>query len=176
MNSHTIARCLTQDRFTNNAFRGVFPCDLLFKFAKILENTDNSYVCNTADSFSSGDHWIAIHINREGIGEYFDSYGLHPTDIFTQFLNFHSVKWTFNTTQLQSPFTTVCGQYCIYWLHEKGMGHASDIVMDNLKLLNGDKHVLDFVNKHYIGVAKKQLLDRVFLKEQISRVLVDLKM
>ena len=42
---------------------------------------------------------------------YFDSYGLPP--LYQEFLTFLEKNYTYNDIQLQEPFTTVCGQYCV---------------------------------------------------------------
>lgn len=169
MNSQQILLCMKQDIFTRDAFRGVFPCDLLMKYGRILPNRNNSFICNTANSRSEGEHWIGIYIDSDGYGEYFDSYGFRPSLIFTNFLETNCVDWTFNTMWLQTPLSTVCGQYCIYWLHSKGLGHDSDTIMNNLNVCNGDQHVLDFVNRHYNGVTKSRLINSQFIVAQISK-------
>ena len=39
---------------------------------------DKLVVCNTAPAWHPGEHWIAIYIDKSGVGEYFDSMGHHP--------------------------------------------------------------------------------------------------
>lgn len=175
MNSRQILTCMKQDTLTRDAFRGVFASDLIAKHGKFIQGQDNSYVCNTGDSATKGEHWIAIYINSKGVGEYFDSYGLSPLRVFSDFLKDNSSTWTkCNETALQSPLSTVCGQYCIYWLHCKGQGYSSQTIIDNLDVCNGDTFVLDFVNKHFSGQRTMQLMDRQFMKEQISLALSSL--
>lgn len=141
------------------------------KHGIVLKGKDNSFVCNTADSHSEGEHWIAIYINSIGCGEYFDSYGFGPNRVFKDFLETYSHNWTYNTISLQTPLTTVCGQYCVCWLHAKGQGYDSETIIDNLNVCNSDKHVLDFVNKHFNGITKRQLIDRRFMRDQIAKAL-----
>lgn len=171
MNSNQIMQCLTREKFTRDSFRGVFPRDLLAKRGHVLKNKNNSFVCNTANQNNSGEHWIAMYFDCEGKGEYFDSYGFAPNSDFAEFLDVNSQEWTFNTTPLQSPLTTVCGQYCIFWLICKGKAYNSDYVIDSLKCIDGDRHVLNFVNKHFSGVAKSELVNRRFMIDQISKSL-----
>lgn len=173
MNAHQIYSCLSQEKLTKDSFRGVFPRDLLFKHGKVLPNRNNSYVCNTAGKESPGEHWIAIHIDDEGLGEYFDSYGLLPNDTFACFLQSNCVSWTRSIIPLQNPLTTVCGQYCIFWLYSKGLGFQSECIIESLKRSNNaDTCVLEFVNKHFSGVTKAhELLDRQFVIQQISRAM-----
>ena len=65
-----------------------------------------------------GTHWIAIYFNEQMKGELFDSYGKHPihyNKYFLDFMNRNAVEWEHNKIQLQSAFSSVCGQYCIYF-------------------------------------------------------------
>ena len=50
-------------------------------------------------------------------GDYFDPYGRKPKHIeFTNFMNEHCSEWSANDRTLQSPISTVCGQYCVAFL------------------------------------------------------------
>ena len=50
-------------------------------------------------------------------GDYFDPYGLKPKHIeFKNFMNEHCSEWSANDRTLQSPISTVCGQYCVAFL------------------------------------------------------------
>ena len=61
----------------------------------IVDTYPAAIVCNTHDSDRPGEHWVAMYVDNERRGDYFDSYGLQP---------------------LQSPLSTVCGQYCVAFL------------------------------------------------------------
>ena len=51
------------------------------------------------------------------IGDYFDPYGQKPQHAeFTNFMNEHCSQWSSNDHILQSPISTVCGQYCVAFL------------------------------------------------------------
>ena len=132
MNSHQIHSCIKQDPITQSSFHGVFPQDMLFK-QKIHVHKNNSYICNTAPSTNSGEHWFALYIDSELNGEYFDSYGLDPDETFASFLDQHCFSWTRNIIPLQKPFSTVCGQHCIFWIHSKGLGYNSECIIETLK-------------------------------------------
>ena len=82
-----------------------------------------SLVCNTDPNTETGEHWIAVHVDEEGNGEYFDSYGLPPLhDAFENFLNRHCKTWTWNDRQIQQLASTVCGQHCIFYLTHRYLG------------------------------------------------------
>jgi len=60
---------------------------------------------------------VAVFIDPRGRGYYFDRYGFPPLyKTFENFLNRNCVWWNFNRATLQAPFSTVCGQYCVYFL------------------------------------------------------------
>ena len=46
-------------------FQGVYSVDTLPDKPKLL-------VCNTDPSTKPGKHWIAIYVDKRGLGEYFD--------------------------------------------------------------------------------------------------------
>ena len=74
-------------------------------------------VCNTHDSDRPGEHWVAMYVDAERRGDYFDSYGLQLQHVgFVDFMTEHCSTWSTNERTLQSPLSTVCGQYCVAFL------------------------------------------------------------
>jgi len=75
-------------------------------------------VCNTDVSSKPGIHWVAIYVDEEGHGDYFDSFGRPPTKQFEYYLNAYCVRWSYNRKQLQSINSIFCGYYaCFYCLY-----------------------------------------------------------
>ena len=111
MNSFQLAQVLTKDPFTKGSFAGVYACDQLSSIE--INKYPKSFVVNTDPMELPGTHWIAIYFNEQRKGEFFDSYGEHPIHDNKYFLNRNAVEWEHNKIQLQSAFSTVCGQYCI---------------------------------------------------------------
>lgn len=103
MNSKEIQQFL-KDK-CNETFQGVFSADT-------LPNNPTLLICNTDPSTKAGVHWIAIHVDNHGIGEYFDSFGRPPNEHFEFYMNEHCRIWTFNNKQLQNIFSRFCGNYC----------------------------------------------------------------
>ena len=89
-------------------FQGVFSADTLPINPHLL-------VCNTDPSTKPGDHWIAIHVDNNGRGEYFDSFGRAPNEHFSRYMDAYCVRWTFNTKQLQSVVSAFCGFYVVVY-------------------------------------------------------------
>lgn len=93
---------------------GVFPADrIVQKWTKPC-----AFVFNTDDHTKIGTHWVAIYVDKNNRGLYFDSYGLPP--LIRHHLrvirkNCRQLRW--NTIQLQSPESANCGHYCVMFLH-----------------------------------------------------------
>lgn len=90
-------------------------------------------ISNLDPDYKPGSHWVAIYIDINGVGEYFDSYGRKPEGYHKMFLKRNTKKWSYNHNQLQSYFSSVCGKYCLVYLYFK---------MKNVKMV-------DFVNKFF---------------------------
>ena len=111
MNTFQLAQALMKDPFTKGSFAGVYACDQLTSIE--ISKYPKSFVVNTDPMKLPGTHWIAIYFNEKMKGESFDSYRKH----FLDFMNRNAVEWEHNKIPLQSAFSTVCGQYCIYFLY-----------------------------------------------------------
>ena len=48
----------------------------------IVDTYPAAIVCNTHDSDRPGEHWVAMYVDTERRGDYFDSYGLQPLIIY----------------------------------------------------------------------------------------------
>jgi hypothetical protein len=105
MNTKQIGTLLNTDPLCRQQFQGVYSIDTLPPKPTLL-------VCNTDPSTKPGRHWIAIYVDKNGRGEYFDSFGRAPNKQFADYLNEHCSIWTFNKKQLQSIISSFCGYYC----------------------------------------------------------------
>ena len=115
MNIFQLAQVLTKDPSTKGSFAGFYACDQLSSIE--VNRYPKSFVVNTDPMEPPGTYWIATYFNEQMKGALFDSYGKHPIHYNKHFLNFtnrNAVEWEHNKIQLQSAFSTVCGQYCIY--------------------------------------------------------------
>ena len=137
-----------EDSFTKRSFAGVYPCDQLSSIE--INKYPKSFVVNTGPMELPGTHWIVIYFNEQMKREFFDSYRkhlIHYNKQLLDFMNRNTVEWEHNKIQLQSAFSTVCGQYSIYFLyHCCRKRQMSSIVNSfvNDKLCN-DQLVYDFV-------------------------------
>lgn len=94
-------------------FIGVFARDEIPKGvtgpAGLIVNTDNRS--------NPGSHWVAIHVDRDGRGDLFDS--LASQDVLTSFKNWmeqNSSTFLFPLIPIQSSISKLCGVYCIAFL------------------------------------------------------------
>ena len=155
MNTYQLEAVVTEDRYSQDMFVGVFPMDRLPKQFK----TPACMIINSASSSSQGEHWLAVFIDQYGRGEFFDSYG-HSADFYNQrledFLRRNCSTHSFNTRELQTLWSNVCGQYCLfYFIHRCRQISAHDIIyqFSRNKLIN-DQRVNDFIRKHYSSLCK----------------------
>lgn len=142
MNTTEITSVLKQDRYSAPLFLGVYPSN------RLPPIRDGAYVINTAPDSHPGLHWVALIVKGDTV-EYFDSYGGKPSPRLRRWVN--KKTWTFNPIPLQSPLTSVCGQYCIYYLLHRVRGiDMTTILMDfGSDVDENDKLVYDFVDDRY---------------------------
>ena len=101
-------------------FRGVFSKDILPK--KMLR--DESIIINIQDLLDGGGtHWVAVYNNRNHKDvEYFDSFGLYPSDIVIKYMKKAGKGIVYSSNQIQGIDSVMCGYYCIYLIIERYKG------------------------------------------------------
>lgn len=128
MKASTIERLMRKEK----QFKGVFPSDKI----KLKEG---GAIVNTDSSKEPGSHWIGLYARGE-ILEYFDSYGLGPLmpDIIKFTKKFKQV--IFNSVQVQDIESTLCGEYCIFFLKKRFKGESlSQIINELIKIRSINK-------------------------------------
>lgn len=82
-------------------------------------------VANTDPSNLPGSHWIAIYIDKNGCGIYFDSYGLPPMSTHhIRRLKKICKRYRWNRICFQSLDSKVCGEFCIAYLYHMCEGKS----------------------------------------------------
>ena len=94
-------------------FLGTFASDRLP--ARLPPKRPLFLVCNTDPHTRRGQHWIAMFIDKDGRGEYFDSLHQDALPAFARYLDERCVSWKTNSRQLQSAASRFCGQYCVFY-------------------------------------------------------------
>ncbi len=172
MNGKDIYTILKSDPYTRRVVQGVFPANRL---PKKVKNLPVGFVANTDPSHKPGEHWIAIYISEDGNGEYFDSYG-EPPDKYPGFLAFlqnNCRTWTYNSKRLQDYISTVCGQYCIFYLLHRCRGWSLNSItgLFTEDRRNNDQQVNAFVHSHF-STHDMAVVDGDFILQQISKALL----
>lgn len=140
MNTHQIHHILSNEPTTRKSFRGVYASDRLPKNppkpAALVANLDPHNL--------GGSHWVAFYLPSKGPAEYYDSYGTLPIPPFEKLLG-HNYRRSIRT--LQSPFSTVCGQYCIFFILKRCNGQS---MHDIISSFGEDVTENDFILNYYI--------------------------
>ena len=142
MNTRQLAAVMSTDQYTKSLFQGVFPSDRL---PSRIKQYPAGLIANVDRSKKPGSHWIAIYI---------DSYGNKPEfyeHSFKEFLEQSSRTYTFNNPCLQSLYSRVCGQYCLYFFLFKARSFSLETIVNRFtanKRLN-DEFVNQFIVNHF---------------------------
>ena len=120
MNSIDLKLIISSDYKLSKTFRGVFAYN---KLPSIVSSFPSSYIVNTDIAKKKGEHWIALYFESPELCEIFDSYGLQPFGQIYTFASNNAGCVLYNKMFLQSPFSRVCGLYCIYFLYHKSRGY-----------------------------------------------------
>lgn len=142
-----IRQMLGADKRTQTAFRGVFASDELPRHVP----TSSLFVFNTDPSNQPGMHWVSVYIDQKRRGEYFDSFGMHPTvQHFETFLDNNCSKWLCNTMPVQDITSDACGYHCIFYAVHRCIGFelSSIVNMYTNDALFNDCIVKAFVRDH----------------------------
>ena len=130
---------------------GVFPAD------KIIEKWTKpcAFVFNTDLHTQPGAHWVAVYVDKNANAWYFDSYGLPPFvrhHLRAIRKNCRCLRW--NTRQLQSTNSAVCGQFCILFLHFLSTaGTMNQFII----IFSDDLHKNDRISAEYVKKMCKKV-------------------
>jgi len=129
---------------THTHFLGVFALDQIPSF---FSQYPCAYVANTDPSSQKGQHWVAFYHDSPTHLEFFDSYGQTPQAYNFPFpSNLSSLKY--NSFPLQSFSSSVCGQYCIFFVYQRSHNCSLASIVHSLQLIrNPDLLVRLFTRK-----------------------------
>ena len=122
------------------------------KLIKIV-SCPSSFVINLDPNFKPGSHWVAVYFDRNGVGEYFDSFSHHPPYEVEYFLCLHAKGWQYNHMQVQEIYTTTCGHFVVFYIYQKSRGLTLEVILckyfSTHNKLRNNLLVRDFVKLHY---------------------------
>lgn len=174
MNTLQLKHILSSDPFIKSSFGGVYACDQLSSIT--VNSYPKSFVINTDPSNLPGTHWLALYFTDEMNGEFFDSYGHVPDEYNKHVINFidrNAIQCEHNKKELQSDFSSVCGQYCIYYLFNRCRNIPMYSIVNKFSLdkLRNDQFVYDFVKYQYRKAHPSVKQEINFVLTQIGRQL-----
>lgn len=122
MDGVTLDTLMKKDKHVAPLFEGVFASDTL---PRRLHKRPALLIANTDPISQPGQHWVAFFIDKNGEGEFWDSYGMPPlVKNHRKFLDRLCKKWSHNPTSLQSLDSNVCGEYCVLYLVHRAHGYT----------------------------------------------------
>ena len=134
---------------------GVYAADHV---PKILSPTPIAIVTNLDTSNKPGSHWVAIYIDRNGYGVYFDSYGLAPISTHhLDRLRRNCVRFQWNKKKLQSFDSKVCGEYCIMFLHHMCNGGS---LRTFCRIFSSNSKINDEIAAQFYKIIIRKLKDK----------------
>ena len=166
MNSTQINQLLNSHLTTRRVFVGVYPSDFLP--TRVSHERPCAYIINLDPHYLPGSHWICYYFPKvEQLPEYFDSYGGTPNPDIESFLG--NGPYGQSTVAVQNLFSTVCGQYCIYYIWKRIHDYSMDNILDELR--RKTPRVADsFVNAYVERLLGRNfsVYDAHFLLRQIA--------
>lgn len=130
---------------------GVFPSDKI----PIKWIRPSAFVINTDAHNRPGTHWVAIYLAKNGNVSYFNSLG--KSQIITnleKLIRKNCKIYRHNTIQLQSKYSSVCGQYCIMFLNFMSKGMCMDTFINTF--FTSKLHENDTLVERYVTSLSKQ--------------------
>ena len=103
MNSRQLHWILSGDKFTKLSFRGVYAINEM-KSIKSVSHPSSFVIYNLDPSYKPGSHWVAVHFDKNSVGEYFDSFAHYPSHEVVHFLRSHAKGWQYNRMQVQELY------------------------------------------------------------------------
>lgn len=153
MKGWTIVSALTKDPRAKHFFRGVYPSDVLVS-VNVDTRHPSAYVINYDTSTKPGTHWVVCWFaGKHNTAEYFDSYGLAPPPLIKTFLRKHATSIRCNQRLIQSPLSTTCGYYCIYYVMKKARGYILSrllIPFHRYNLHMNDRNIVSMIHPQLI--------------------------
>ena len=149
MNTKEIDHILKRHTCTRKVFKGVYARNRLPRRL----NVPSALVGNTDPDHRPGTHWIAIYIDANSRGEYYDPTGRPPfQEAYVNFLEKHCRSWTYNTIRVQEEGSIVCGHHCLFYLIYRCAGHSMG---DITRTLGPPREATDIVKTFVDRIVNK---------------------
>ena len=152
MKEQDIVGALQSNPATSSIFVGCFPAD---RVPQQVDSVPAAFILNSDPAHKKGSHWVALFCGERV--EFFDSFGRKPS-----YYGFNSpiLDNAFSQScQFQSDLSTVCGQYCMFFVHSRCSGLSFDQFLSKFSAdcAKNDRLVVRRVNE--IFDIKTELFD-----------------
>lgn len=154
--------CL-KDPYIKNTFVGVFAADQV-PYPKLARLKNWSIIINTDPASQPGQHWVAS-MKRNGTCYFFDSYGNAPSYYQKQLWK-PLMRCVRNTKDYQQTYSTVCGDYCLFFLRlfhlndfKPSFSHVDEYLDEN-KDEENDNFIHETVHEWFPAILNQELHDQ----------------
>ena len=138
MDSITLSRMAVKLlRNSGVRFLGVYPSDHLPCVYEISSRTPCCYIANSDPCNELGTHWVAFFHPNPKVIEFFDSFGKTPG--YYGFSIPNTMSLFHNKNQLQSNNSSLCAQWCIFFLFRRAQGTSFHSLLHKLRSLTPSK-------------------------------------
>ena len=147
-----LLRFASLHRHLDKHFLGVYALNQLPRsLNKPIRAPACGLIINTDTDNLPGRHWIACILLPNGRGEVFDSFGQLPPPRVQVWMNKQCPRgWTFNSIAIQSPLSTLCGGYCLYFLYQRMVLKTPlKTIVRRLVSYNGDTIIRNFLRLYH---------------------------
>lgn len=168
MNNVTLQKLLENNKTTRKNFHGVYAIDRLPEIPKERKKK-LFFIVNLSPSYESGSHWVGVMLNtKKKKNIFFDSYGGNNSvnNILHEFLE---GKYVYSKKRVQHYMTTVCGQWCMFFIWEMCRGSSLNEMLHPFckkHYLVNDHWINTIISKHF--KTEENVINREFLFEQIA--------
>lgn len=134
--AHDLSKILGDlDSVCNKFFRGIFPIDRVNSIETLLDLNDyNLIVINTDKYGGHGKHWCLIYFSTQGSSAWVDPFAKQPQHYdhdLGEFLDFYAANRFSLSRAIQSPNSTACGLFIIYFAHKLCQGQTLQQIEGN---------------------------------------------
>lgn len=137
-------------------FIGVFPRNRLPMSAIVCRQLPLTLIVNTDTANLPGRHWVAIYVDEQRRGEYFDSLSQPIPKHMLLWLSCFTNQWKyvlrpFIDPPIQNIYSLTCGAFAFYFVHQRPLFNFSHEVLwpflSSSSLIDNDRFVISFTLK-----------------------------
>jgi len=174
MNTSQIQCCIDCSSLLSKSIIGVYAADQLPSFSNYDKQFPYGFIANTDEHTKPGKHWCAFYFPNRLTVEYLDSYGM-PIEYFNHYFPEYVKKCSnviFNSKQLQSVNSDVCGMYCLYFMIKRLNGVS---FYDFINSFSNDLNFNDFEVYNYFSTVFSECMHNICVKNQACKAIKYLK-